>query len=49
MITESLASSDIRSQNASCEDFVTFMKKQNAKDPAKMTDESMTNHMFVNL
>lgn len=49
MIQDQLVSNTEAGHSSTREDFVTFMKKQHAKDPERMSESTMTNHMFVNL
>ncbi|KAF8859697.1 cytochrome P450 [Acephala macrosclerotiorum] len=49
MIKDQLASRSQTDQSSTREDFITFMKKQNGKDPERMSESTMTNHMLVNL
>ena len=49
MIGSVIASADQSTKDSNYEDFLTFLKKQNAKDVSKMPEELMMNHMFVNM
>lgn len=49
MIKDQLASRTSSEQTSTREDFITFMKKQHEKDPERMSEATMMNHMFVNL
>ncbi|KUJ21456.1 putative cytochrome P450 pisatin demethylase [Mollisia scopiformis] len=49
MIKDALASNAKDGAESTREDFITFMRKQNEKDPERMSEDVMINHMFVNL
>jgi hypothetical protein len=49
MIKDELRRGNENQESSSREDFITFMKKQHEKDPERMSESVMTNHMFVNL
>lgn len=49
MIKDQLYSKSNSDQTSTREDFITFMRKQKEKDPERMSEDVMTNHMFTNL
>jgi len=49
MINHALRTVDSTTKDEPHEDFLTFMRKQAEKDPHKMSETDMTNHMFINL